>query len=262
MKRLSSFLLAISFILLIIPFTALLAAADNPSGSCGDHATWTFGSGTLVISGSGDMDDFVLLPWAFYKDEIKYVLVQDGITRICDNAFKNCTALELASIPDTVEFIGESAFENCTKLAEIILPKNLKTIDINAFKGCTAFTEITIPKKVTTIELGAFDDCKKISKITYEPVNIDSVSTCFANVGSQTSGVTVSFGEDVTVVPSNIFKDCTNVTAVSFGSNIEIIGREAFMGCTGLQNVTLPNSLREIDIYAFKCCYAFTEITI
>ena len=182
MKRLSSFLLAISFILLIIPFTALLAAADNPSGSCGDHATWTFGSGTLVISGSGDMDDFVLLPWAFYKDEIKYVLVQDGITRICDNAFKNCTALELASIPDTVEFIGESAFENCTKLAEIILPKNLKTIDINAFKGCTALAKAPIIPKSVRYLASTFEGCTSLKKAPDIPSGVICICRTFYRI--------------------------------------------------------------------------------
>lgn len=42
-------------------FTVSAAAADAPtSGTCGENLTWTLdGAGTLTISGTGEMEDFV-----------------------------------------------------------------------------------------------------------------------------------------------------------------------------------------------------------
>ena len=63
--------------------------AQATSGSCGTNATWEYDSGTLTISGTGEMDDFSYSPWVLnYK--VKSIVIKEGVTRIGNNAFKTC----------------------------------------------------------------------------------------------------------------------------------------------------------------------------
>ena len=63
------------------------------SGTCGDNLTWVFDieTYTLIISGTGDMDNYLSYtrPWMNYENEIKKVVVEDGVTSIGNYAFYN-----------------------------------------------------------------------------------------------------------------------------------------------------------------------------
>ena len=66
--------------------------------TCGEALTWAFDSdtGTLAISGTGDMDaysDETPAPWAAFGEDITTLSLPVGITSIGDNAFAACTAL-------------------------------------------------------------------------------------------------------------------------------------------------------------------------
>lgn len=63
------------------------------------------------------------------------------------------------AVPDTVTKIGEEAFRNCSNLISIQLPKSLTTIQNNAFYGCRYLKNITLPSGLTTLGLGAFSNC-------------------------------------------------------------------------------------------------------
>ena len=74
-------------LLLVLMFLPLLGIHADDSGSCGDNLTWTFveSTGTLTISGSGEMAYYYSsndIPWANYKENIKKVIVQDGVASI------------------------------------------------------------------------------------------------------------------------------------------------------------------------------------
>lgn len=65
------------------------------SGSCGKSLTWTFNAeeGILTISGTGAMS-YTKNPWDTYKNYIKTVTLQDGITSIASGAFSRCENLK------------------------------------------------------------------------------------------------------------------------------------------------------------------------
>lgn len=70
------------FISLMLP---LVAMADD-SGSCGTDVTYTYESstGTLTIQGSGATDYYSYgdAPWYSYREDIKTVVIKDGVTSI------------------------------------------------------------------------------------------------------------------------------------------------------------------------------------
>ena len=99
------------------------------SGTCGDNLTWVLdSSGTLKISGTGEMDDFswsvryrdyrsvdgsLLPPWFNCKDSITRIVIDEGVSSIGRGAFTEVGengVLESISIPSTVNSIGPAAF--------------------------------------------------------------------------------------------------------------------------------------------------------
>ena len=77
--------------------------------------SWDEASGTLTVTGSCDMEDYSAsspAPWAGYRNKIKKVIVESGVTGIGSYAFENCKNLSSVEIGNTVQKIGEGAFSN------------------------------------------------------------------------------------------------------------------------------------------------------
>jgi len=173
------------------------------SGDCGDDLTWIlYANGTLVVSGTGAMTDYAAdengistAPWAAYADDIKSLIIKDGVTAIGSYAFMDMFSDEgifwnLAktlksaflgestepeegvegqlTIPESVKSIGECAFAGCDKFeGELKLPANLESIGDDAFNGCEGIEgEVKIPETVTSIGDRAFQNCGGIDKLT------------------------------------------------------------------------------------------------
>ena len=138
-KKILALLLCVAMI--ASTFTFAIPASAATSGSCGDNVTWTFdeATGTLTISGIGDMYDYSEpysnneVPWNDYCSEITSILISEGITSISDWAFYDCEYLTEITIPDSVTSIGNYAFKNCDSLVEITIPNSVISIPDYAF---------------------------------------------------------------------------------------------------------------------------------
>ena len=94
------------------------AADDSLSGSLGKNITWTLeGSSdsgyTIRISGSGDTPDYDYnsdIPWYSHINEIKSVIVEDGITGLGKSSFYKSTSIQSVKLADSVRSIGEMCF--------------------------------------------------------------------------------------------------------------------------------------------------------
>jgi hypothetical protein len=124
----------------------IVVSADNiSSGSCGTDATYTLTEdGILTISGTGNMTDYLAYnhdnPFESYRDDIKEVVIEDGITSVGRIAFSLCTSLTDVTIPDSVTVINGQAFLSCTALTEITIPSSVTEIGYEAFGGCSSLT--------------------------------------------------------------------------------------------------------------------------
>ena len=96
------------FVAILVIF-ATTTNAETYSGTCGDNVNWSLDTETwlLRITGTGEMKSS---PWDSYKNDIKSVEIEEGVTSIGDNAFLGCE-LTSVTIPNSVTFIGNSAFE-------------------------------------------------------------------------------------------------------------------------------------------------------
>ena len=289
------------------------------TGICGDNVRWSYeiDSKTLIIYGTGDIYDYEhnlgaveefslseasISPMASYTDQsnpwssldIINVVIESGVTRIGEKAFKNCNIKNI-SIPDSVVTIGNFAFDRCSSLTSInvasgnlnysskdgvlfdknkstlihypignqrteyTVPNSVKTIGARAFYGCSSLTNVTIPNSVTTIEGYAFDGCKNLTSVEIP----DSITTIGAGAFYGCSSLTsVEIPDSVTTIGDYAFYSCSSLTSVTIPNSVTTIGELAFYDCRSLISVTIPNSVTTIERGAFNGCKSLTNITI
>lgn len=234
------------------------------TGTCGQEALWTLNvtEGTLTISGSGIVTNYTEsnpAPWNEYADQILYVIVEDGISRIGNFAFAGFTDLIGVELADSVLTIGTYAFQDCSNLPQITLPSGLTKIAIRTFEGCAALTSVVIPESVTTIDIGAFIDCTTLTSVQI-PNSVTSLgSSAFSGC---TALASVTLPANITAIESNSFYGCTALKEIAIPEGVTTIGTRAFYGCTGLTTAALPSTLTSVGDYAFYNCTALNGLLL
>ena len=69
----------------------------------------------MTISGSGPMADYATeadIPWYSSRNDIKTVVVSNGVSGIGECAFHDCSSLTSITIPNSVTSIGNHAFSS------------------------------------------------------------------------------------------------------------------------------------------------------
>jgi len=208
-----------------------------------------------------------------------------GVVHILPKAFKGCSSLTYADIPDTVVNIDSEAFANCTSLDEVTLFRD-RTASENpsierfgpyAFYN-TGLIDITLDIKGTGTTYPdteyTFANCKRLRSVKY-------VNRCpmynygFAGCTSLTS---VTFPEHN--IPnwqgSHTFENCTALRNISFPAwYLHGIDDYMFAGCTSLETVDMSrvtsntvdgtpyvNYSFGIGTHAFDGCVLLTELTL
>ena len=100
------------------------------------------------------------------RETLAHAEIKDGTRYICNNAFRNRTAMTSVVLPEGVTEIGWWAFQGCTSLASVRLPGSLTMINDSAFSGCRSLTSITIPAGVKWIGSSEFSGCTSLTSVT------------------------------------------------------------------------------------------------
>ena len=95
----------------------------------------------------------------------KTTTIPNTVTRIGNEAFKNCTALTSIDIPNSVTNIGNDAFSECIGLTTITIANSVTSIGDGAFARCIALPTIIIPSSVTSIGRYAFFGCDALNSV-------------------------------------------------------------------------------------------------
>ena len=229
------------------------------SGTCYENLTWVFDpyTRTLTISGTGEIKES---PWASYGSSMKTLVVNSGVTGICDFAFSGCTGLTNVTLPDSVASIGDHAFNDTAYYKDqsnwqngvlyinnhvikanqfhangaYVIRPGTKTIAYSAFYGCSGLTSVTIPNSVTSICDNAFMACVGLTELTIP--------------------------DGVTSIRRAAFSLCRGLTSVTIPDGVTSIGELAFSRCTGLTSVTIPDSVTSIDRGVFYYCGALADV--
>lgn len=279
---------AISLFVTIVLFIGLIhpaaASAESSGAKCGDNLAWTLdSSGTLTISGVGEMYDFdigyewggTIAPWNSRCESITSVIIEDGVTSIGSYAFSLCINLTSISIPDTVITIGDDAFNNCICLKSVIIPDSVISIGSGdgggTFRFCESLADVTLGRNVETLGFAAFAECKSLSTI-FIPASVSTIhGNTFSGCDSLTDIVVEDGNQWYTSVDGVLFdKNMSTIIRYPIGktqasftlpSGITTIGNDAFND-SRLHSVTFPSSLIHIGEKAFWSCDGLSDIVI
>lgn len=231
------------------------------SGTCGGALTWKLDSkGTLTISGTGAMTDYTksgVAPWNKDYEEIRFVVIENGVTTIGEYAFENCTLLESVAISDSVEKIGKYAFSGCSALKRISLPDSIAQIGDHAFRA-SGLEAVKIPEGVTLLGEGMFARCPNLQTVEL-PSTLQTIREN-AFIGSGLNKIILP--ENLKYIGYECFYECTNLEEIKIPDSVTILDYSVFEGCSSLKKVTLSKGLKRISQTMFAMCHNLTEITI
>ena len=183
-----------------------------------------YNDGRLVISGTGKMTNCYIEsdnPARYivpdeYKNNVKSVIIESGITSIGYNAFFQFTSIETVNIPNTVTQIGSAAFLGCKSLKTITIPDSVTKIGIKAFSGCDSIESINIPNSVTEIKQYAFSRCKELKNI--------------------------AIPDSVTKIGIKAFCECDSIESINIPKDVDEIGEGAIAYCNNLSSVNIDEN--------------------
>ncbi len=270
-KRIIQKAISCLMVVMLIMLSVMIAPLDvsaSPSvivdGECGANLTWTLDdNGTLTIIGTGEMSDYGFWidnqPWYDYRNRITAVQINNGVTGIGSEAFRECRSLTSITIPDSVTSIGEDAFNKCVSLTSITLPDSVTSIGDFAFYECSALESIVIPNSMTDISCGAFSHCSALTSVTIP----DSVTSIGAGAFALCRALTgIVLPDSVTSIGEDALYECSALESIVIPDGVTSIGKEMFYRCAALKSITLPDSVTSIGDFAFYQCSALKSIVL
>lgn len=165
----------------LVSVVTICASAAEESGSCGESLTWSYDNGTLTISGTGDMYDYAAegeganpAPWYDFAADITALVIDEGVTSIGSEAFRE-TGLGDVDLTETgVTKIGRAAF-TLSGLTGIKLPNGLTEIPAELFLNCSNLERVVISDSVTAIGAEAFTLCSSLDSMTI-PASVTNIA--------------------------------------------------------------------------------------
>lgn len=197
----------------------------------GEAAQGTYKAGTVVVSGTGAMMDYV------YNNFVSVDLYVNTIV----NLFKEVKGIDVTphydpNITDVVELDATITYTNSETNEEVYVDEEIRQGLNPADMLKYSPTHIVIMDGVTNISDCAFTMCANIESVTLP--------------------------EGVISIGDNAFSYCANLKTVNLPSTLQTIGASAFEYCTALDNIVLTENITTIEMYAFDNITANATITI
>ena len=299
-KKIISSLIVIIMSLNILYGMKVPVMAETFRGTCGENLTWELdnSTGTLIISGSGTMDNFGdpnwsedVAGWIQTRKTIKKIIISEGVTSIGDYAFKLRRSVDEIILPKSLKRIGIEAFYDNRSLEYLDLPNSVSIIDDKAFYKCSGLKKIEIPSSVKKIGDGCFSETglenvtlneglKEIGYGAFHGVGIkrivipDSVETFDGHVFCGCESLEyIKLGKNLSKMSADNslayenFQNCPVLKTIGPDETYNIhytwqdeIPNNAFCQMTNLEKVYIANGIRNIGQYAFFNCVELKNV--
>lgn len=243
---------------------------------CGDNASATLDeNGVLTISGTEpiadyegkhtpvygiDETDYTYYGYSpFYKNEnIKSVIIEEGITAIGDFAFFHCPNVETISIPDSVTRIGICAFAT-SGIATLEIPDSVTILGSAAIGGCQNLKHLVLGSGITDLgDMPAFSSSNNLETVVLK--NMEKINPGYFTAYKYLKSVYL--GDGVKYIESGAFGNCIALESITIPGSVKSIGSIAFQCCNSLQEVVIEEGTEEIGLSSFGSCHALKKITI
>ena len=259
--------------------TSLKSASFHPAAVRFDYAAFDGCTAMERVDYSGSLNQWAAITFtntgtsnplsAAHNLYIGGVLVTNldnmTATSISSYAFYGATCLSgRLNIPATLQTIGSQAFNGCTGITGINYMGTLAEWmqrelggSLLSYSGGELYiqgqllTSLTIPDNVTKIANYAFQNLTSLTGPVVIPQSVKTVGY-YAFSGSGITSLTV--GDGVTSLGSNVCSDCVSLESVTIGNSVNSVQLNSFKGCTSLRSVSFGNSITTIAQYAFQNC--------
>jgi hypothetical protein len=177
---------------------------------------------------------------------------------------------------------GTAAYDKANKVNQTVyfksglkydfyVPQSLRYVEIlsgsiygYALQNISWIEELVIGEDVTYLGKSLTKGCTAIQIIRYNAKNIESVEEgVFVDVakGNSEYYLTLYIGDNVEVIPDNLFKGIGKLTTINFAKSGKLtkIGNSAFYGCS-MQTVSISSGVVSIGEEAFSHCQSMTSL--
>ncbi|MGX8689283.1 MAG: leucine-rich repeat domain-containing protein, partial [Bacteroidaceae bacterium] len=168
-----------------------------------------------------------------------------------------------------VTSLEQNAFNGCQYIETLILPRTLTYIKQNSITFCNSLYSITIPSDVSVIDDEAIFGNASLSEIKVDTLNkyYDSRSNCNAVIRKEDRVLVVGckktiIPEDVSLIASGAFKNCSGLDSIIIPSGVEIIDNYSFYECKDLRHITFQDGIKQIGDCSFEGCCSIDSIFI
>lgn len=194
------------------------------------------------------------------RRQLKEVILNEGLQKIGDSSFSDCSELKHINLPSTVTEISGNAFYNCTKLKKVVLNEGLQKIGNRSFHSCYELEHINLPSTVTELGWSAFCGCHSLMTVILNNKALQTIGKyAFASCLSLES---ITIPPSVTDISESTFFNCPRLREVDLHEGIQKISSTAFESCSSLERFTFPTLSARLDtiIEAGKYEYAENKI--
>lgn len=301
MKSLIFRMISIFLLTCILCSVSVAAQLYTANEADTQEISWTFDgeSGNLIFSGNGvipDFDEEVYAPWRMYAEDIRSILVSDGITAIGGKSFAYLPHLECIDLAQSVTVIGYGAFQSCPMLSELKLGTEIESIgadilqntayeaaeenwmldvlyiDTYLLRASTALKgTYTVAYKTTVIADRAFEGCNQLTEVMiYEglqTIGERAFYACAALNGIYVSDANQSYATENGVLYDKaktelIFCPQKYTGTLTLPKTVESIAPFACLNCSALTEVTMTDALLTIGESAFSGCNSMQSLVI
>jgi len=182
--------------------------------------------------------------------QLEFAELPEGIEYIDMKAFQNCHKLRRIKIPSTIK-ISEleddetheaSWFLNCTKLELACLPSTLEKIPVFCFRDCSSLEYIQLQNGLKVFGRGAFMN-SGLKRITIPPSVEDLGGGGYSTTGEAFLNCrhlqSVDLPEGLRCIPYETFKGCSSLASITLPESVDRIFGSAFADCISLTCITI-----------------------
>lgn len=242
-KKIAGLLTVIAVVMLMTVMSTETVSAASWNNYRGIKWSIDMQTGQLTIApgqatgdyAAGDMGDSIpsYECWRSRAKEASKIVIEDGVTRIGNNAFAGMEKLTEVTIADSVKCVGEYAFQEDTALVSLDMGEGVEEIGQYAFSVCSALKEVSTPASLNSIGQYAFSGCTSLEKLT--------------------------FTDGLEEIAQYGFRNCISLADVSMADSIQSVGKDAFLYAAFVDaqkenelvicdNVVLGNHLEDLSV--------------